>query len=79
MTKRVGTLLVLAGLAALSCRVENEKIIPEDPPVIIHRGHQHSKYCGHYFHDGVWYFAYDHRHGAGCGHVLVEGVWRLKV
>jgi hypothetical protein len=78
MSKRVARLIV-AALALSACRSQPEKIVPEDPPVSIHPDHQHSKYCGHYFHDGHWYFAYDHRHGAGCGHELVEGVWKLKV
>jgi hypothetical protein len=77
MSKRVAYLIV-AALAAPACKTEHEKIVPEDPAVSIHADHQHSRYCGHYFYEGQWYFAYDHRHGIGCGHEFVEGVWRLK-
>ncbi len=78
MTKRVFSLIAVAALGALSCKSQHEKVIPEDPAVVIRPDHSHSRYCGHYCLDGQWYYAPDHRHGIGCGHELVEGLWRLK-
>ena len=78
MSKRVAS-LIAAALVASACKTEPKTIVPEDPVVTIHEDHQHSRYCGHYFHDGKWYYVHFHRHGVGCGHELVEGFWRLKI
>ena len=41
------------------------------------RGHVHTHDCGHFYHDGRWYFLPGHEHGPGCGHVFANRNWRL--
>ncbi|MFQ5600830.1 MAG: hypothetical protein ACE5G2_09785 [Candidatus Krumholzibacteriia bacterium] len=46
--------------------------------VVIERGHNHSKKCGHYRHGNRWYFVKGHVHGKKCGHLKVKGVWVIQ-
>ena len=53
--------------------------VPDGVQVLVERDHRHSKYCGHYEHEGQWYYVHYHRHGVSCGHEFAEGRWILKV
>ena len=50
-------------------------VVAEPRVVVIERGHRHSHRCGHYCHNGTWYFAKGHVHGKKCGHRKMRGVW----
>jgi hypothetical protein len=43
--------------------------------VLIQPGHLHSAECGHYHHNGSWYFLPEHFHREGCGHHYYAGEW----
>jgi len=42
------------------------------------KDHVHSRYCGHYRLNDVWYYAPSHRHSSSCRHTLENGVWVLR-
>ena len=72
-------LLPIASLSLLAgCRGDPPVLHPQGLEVIITNTHVHSRYCGHYFYDGRWYYLPQHKHGVDCGHELVDGVWVLK-
>ncbi|HHL72640.1 MAG TPA: hypothetical protein ENJ29_09030 [Bacteroidetes bacterium] len=47
--------------------------------VVVKKGHVHSARCGHYRHNGRWYYIKGHVHGARCGHKKVNGVWVVRL
>jgi hypothetical protein len=69
-------LLSLAFLPFLGCH--SPEVHPEGAEVIITETHLHTRYCGHYFYEGHWYYLPLHRHGVGCDHELVDGIWTLQ-
>ena len=76
------TLLGLTlSLAALTgCRTPGPPDVkPDGTEVVISRGHQHSKYCGHYRFGRRWFYVPKHRHGVNCGHEVIEGTWSLEI
>jgi len=52
-------------------------VVYEPRVVVIEKGHRHSHRCGHYCHNGTWYYAKGHVHGKGCGHRKAHGRWVL--
>ncbi len=52
---------------------------PQAKAVVIKKGHVHTDRCGHYRHNGRWYFIKGHVHGAKCGHHKVKGVWVVRL
>lgn len=47
--------------------------------VVVKKGHKHTARCGHYRHNGRWYFIKGHHHQKGCGHHFAGGVWVFKI
>lgn len=81
---------LMAGLVALSlglggCLVVHGKhggkavITPLGVIVKPAHDHHHDDHCGHYHHEGRWYYMRGHHHHHGCGHVFVRGTWVLRV
>jgi len=64
---------VLALLCPAAC--STPPVVHDGAEVVILQGHQHSRYCGHYEHEGSWYYVRDHKHGVKCGHSMEAGVW----
>ncbi len=70
--------LVFLGSLSLLAGCSGNTVRPEGAQVIISAEHVHSRYCGHYFFDGHWYYLPQHKHGVDCGHEFVDGVWVLE-
>ena len=71
-------LLLIASLPFLAGCHSDKVLHPDGLEVLITNTHVHSRYCGHYFYDGHWYYLPQHKHGVNCGHELVDGIWVLK-
>ena len=83
-TRRKPWLWLAAGLIlplwGCVMRPQRPRIIPgaSSAPVYLSRGHIHSRSCGHYYHDGHWFYLRGHVHGPNCGHVFVNRNWRRE-
>jgi len=74
MSKWILALAVLAVPLLAGCSHTTMGVRPNDQKVL----HQHSDSCGHYYHDGRWYWVMDHHHGVACGHHFYNGQWNLN-
>ncbi len=71
----LGMMFLALGLA--SCR-SHGPVVHDGAAVVIHSGHAHTRYCGHYRVGSRWFYVSHHRHGVDCGHKLIDGVWIIE-
>ena len=81
MKRTVLSLVLLLTVTTSACKSagrEQRHADHQGQQVIIHKDHDHSKFCGHYMAANKWFYSARHRHGISCGHVLEAGVWILE-
>jgi len=86
--RNVVGVMALAGIGLVGCSrgyTEVHVVHTSRPPAVVHeprvvvveKGHHHTSRCGHYCHNGNWYYAPGHVHGKHCGHKKKHGDWVL--
>ncbi len=74
MGKKIGFLFATAVLFAAGCAMRDPGVRPNDVRIM----HQHDDGCGHYYHEGRWYYVMTHLHQVGCGHHYYNSIWNLN-
>lgn len=74
MLKKLVVLCALVLPLVAGCAKTDPGVRPHDRRIL----HQHEIACGHYFHDGRWYYVHNHLHQVGCGHYYYSGRWNLN-
>lgn len=79
---RSAVVALSAGLVALAgCGVRQVHFVHHPATakvVVIEKGHEHTRKCGHYKYRGNWYQSKGHKHGKKCGHQKHHGIWIYK-
>lgn len=74
----VRTMVILAALVLLPLATGCSWSHPGAKPNDVRVQHAHDQHCGHYYHDGRWYWVMSHEHGVACGHHYYNGQWNLN-